>query len=258
MTDEITRDLIQSDIDGELDASGKTELGRLLADSEEARQMHGDLTRLAKFLDRVPNLEPPAELQARIAQAIELPAKPARRPFFRLSEGSTWLRYGFAGAAALVLAIAITANRDQLGDAGDVSSMVGTMTRPAGAVNILDRATLDAGSVNGQVSLELNPGGTMMVNVQLEAPAGFDLYIDLSGSGHDLDAFAQMEDRLDAFSYSRDVLRLQGNGRQKVVVMLNPAGRSGNENGSQTINFELKSQGVSVQSGSLHLAKVPS
>jgi hypothetical protein len=258
MTDEHTRELIQAGIDGELDAAGEAELRQVLADSEEARHAHSELARLAEFLHKIPDLEPPPDLQARIVQGIQLSTPPSRKRFFKFNGASPLFRYGFAGAAALVLAIAITANRDELGDAGDVSSMVGTMTRPAGVsgVNVIDRFTVASETVNGEVTLELGQGGALLLNARLASSGDFELDLDFSGSGLGLDAFAQMDSRLEAISYSGDLLRVAGRGQQKFVVMLNPAQAVESE-GQSRIDLVLRKQGVPVQSGSLKLVNAP-
>lgn len=253
MIDEHTQELIQAGVDGELDATGKVELGKILEASAEARRFHSELVRLAGFLDSIPGREMPTGLHARIVQGIDLPSPRKRKSLFELIEGAPLLRYGFAGAAALVLAVTISMNREDLGAPVDVSSMVGTMTRPLpeAQLEIVDRFTIDAGSTNGQVILERRETG-MVVNIDVEAAEGFELEVDLAGSGLLLDAFAQVDSQLDSISFKGEKFNVSGQGRQQFVLVLNP-GAGSTKVGQSRIDLVVKQQGVRVQSGSLDL-----
>lgn len=256
MMDEQTRELIQAGVDGELDLAGEAELARLLQTSDEARDYHSQLQRLAEILDRIPDQEPPAGLHARIMQGINLPARQTRKSLFSVSEAPPLLRYGFAGAAALVLAIAIAVNREDLGDPADISSMVGTMTRPVQgqAPDIVDQFTVNAEAVSGTVTLERRDGA-MVMNVELEAAQDFELNVNFSGNGLELDAFAQLDSRLDTISYADEILTVKGQGRQQFVLMLNPGEMRVGEHRSR-IDLVIKQQGAQVRSGSLELGGV--
>jgi len=253
MIDEHTQELIQAGVDGELDDAGKAELGKVLETSAEARRFHSELVRLAGFLDSIPGREMPAGLHARIVQGIDLPTQRKRKSLFELVESAPLLRYGFAGVAALVLAVVISMNRDDLGATSDVSSMVGTMTSPLpeAQMDIVDRFTIDAGSMNGLVTLERREAA-MVVNIDVEAVEDFELEVDLAGSGLMLDAFAQMNSQLDSISFNGEKFNVSGQGRQQFVLILNPGAGSGKV-GQSRIDLVVKQQGAQVQSGSLDL-----
>ena len=52
-------ELIQAEIDGEIDAAGKTELETFLAESEEGRAVYEELETLCRSLDGMPSIDPP-------------------------------------------------------------------------------------------------------------------------------------------------------------------------------------------------------
>ena len=132
--------------------------------------------------------------------------------------------------------------------------MVGTMTRPAesAGLNVIDRFRVEGGTASGLVTLERGQGSTVLVNVRLESGDEFELDLDFSGNGLDLDAFALRDGRPDAINYMGDVLRVKGRGAQNFVVMLNPAAAGGGDDRSR-IDLVVRQQGEPVQSGSLDL-----
>jgi hypothetical protein len=70
VTDPRTIELINLEIDGALDATGRDQLRRLLEADPEARAMSADLHRLAHLLETTPPVEPPADFSAQVAGAV--------------------------------------------------------------------------------------------------------------------------------------------------------------------------------------------
>jgi hypothetical protein len=253
MINQQTKELLQAGVDGELDAAGEAELRQVLRESAEARQYHAEMTSLVGMLEEVPGLELPKGLHTRTVQGIRLTERKPRKSLFSFMDASPLFRYGLAGAAALVLAIAITMNRDELVNTSDVSSMVGTMTRPVSpaAADILDRVSLKESGLSGEVTLERR-AGAMMLSVVMDSAEAIEIDVDFSGNGLALDAFAHLDSQLDAISYSNNVLSAKGKGSQRFVLMLNPES-AGNGVTRSRIDLVIKRQGTTVQTGSLDL-----
>ena len=76
MNTDSLRDLIQADLDGELSATERAELARLLLRDPEAMRMHHEFRMTDKLLREIPGAEPPPELRAAILAAPALSARP--------------------------------------------------------------------------------------------------------------------------------------------------------------------------------------
>ena len=72
-------ELIQADIDGEIDDSGKAELENFLAESEEGRAVYEELETLCHSLDNMPEVEPPQHLRHVLLN--QAPVKAAPQPW---------------------------------------------------------------------------------------------------------------------------------------------------------------------------------
>ena len=78
------QELIQTDLDGELSATERAELARLLLQDPEARRLHGDLRQTDKLLRDIPQAESPPGLRAAILgrpALSERPRDPAARQY---------------------------------------------------------------------------------------------------------------------------------------------------------------------------------
>jgi len=258
MINDQTKELIHAGVDGELDDAGEDGLRKVLEKSEEARHYHSELSRLADFLDKIPDHELPDGLHARITDQVQLPSRSSFKSIFSFSELPSFLRYGFAAAAGLVLAVAIYENRAALQDPNDFSNMVGTMTRggPGDLQKVLDSQSFDQAGVSGEIHLERR-NGALVLEIQLESAQPLDFTVDFSDNGLEFNAFAQMESGLDSITYADGVLRGTSSGQQRLVVLLHP-GKADQAGASRAgvgpgIGLEFTQQGAVVHSGQLQL-----
>lgn len=84
MNTDSLQDLIQADLDGELSATERAELARLLLRDPEAMRLHHEFRMTDKLLREIPGAEPPPGLRAAIFAAPALSARPdalGRRKF---------------------------------------------------------------------------------------------------------------------------------------------------------------------------------
>ncbi|NIM69557.1 MAG: hypothetical protein GTN86_02950 [Xanthomonadales bacterium] len=225
MIDERSRDLIQADLDGALDPQEQAELELLLAQSDEARRLHSELRELARVLRQLPEPELPAGLRDRILGQVRLPREDARVVPFRLRELPTFVRYGFAAAAGLLLAVGVYEYRSQTPDAQDLNRMVGSIMPGEGAVQetVIDRFTLDTEALATEAVLQLREGA-LVLDVRFEHRSAGELALELRGDGLAFDAIAQTHSELSEFDVTDRAVHASGQGRQEFAVLMHRDG----------------------------------
>ena len=256
MIDERIQSLIHQDVDGELDAGAREELQRVLEHSPEARAYRADVQALSEFLRRVPEHEPPAGMRPGIVGAVRLPRRAGSMRGSGFTRLPGFLRYGFAGAAGLVLAMAIYENRDQWDDPAEVSNMVGTVSSPAirQGGEVFDRFEWSGADASATVRL-LQRDEVKVLEVELTSAEPIGFRIDLSGSGYLVGALA---DPVSDLSYRAGAGRVEVNGkasgRERMVVVL-AAGGTPPQPGPAAIDVRFySSSGQEIGLGSLTFA----
>lgn len=166
--------LIHTEIDGELEAGGRSELAhRLLADPD-ARALRDGLRQVCALLDAVEDVEPPSGLPVRILDALP----PAGAPLKRARSLAPSWRY--AALIAGVLTAAAIVFETGIGPSPATTELAGTIAADRGRVT-LDAVRLDNGPVEGRVSLYRDAAG-LGVTFQLAASAPVDVLV--SSQGH--------------------------------------------------------------------------
>lgn len=178
--DQRTRDLLNGSIDGELNSAQQQELDQLLASSEEVRTLYEEFQSIARLLNEIPELEPPAYLHDAITSQVRLPvagaAQAGKTGLFSNWLAAPWMRAGLGVAAALVLTIGIYQSDSQKLSPEDTSSMTGTVVKnPNGALPygaILDSTRFNAEQMSGKVVLHQKKGFLLLdVRVESAGPA---------------------------------------------------------------------------------------
>lgn len=220
MISERIKELVHADLDGELSAAGRQELEGHLSASAEARQYQSQMAALQAFLDRVPEPEMPERLHASIVDTIRLPAS-RRRPQFRLGLVPGFVRYGFAAAAGLLLAVGIYEYRPTAAGPGDMGGMVGTVMpgRDQSPGVLVDRYAFELEQLSSEVSL-VRRSDALVLEMQLEAGSGVDVTVDFTGEGLQFDAIAQMDSDLESIEVADRAVRIAATGRQYFAVVL--------------------------------------
>lgn len=245
MKDPAIIELIQAGIDGELDDAGRAELDRLLAGSEDARRIHGELAAVANWLDRAEPLEPPADLHARIVSSIELPA-PRRRGFSFGRMGSP-LGYGLAAAAGVVLTLGVLGQRAPMG-AADTHGLSGTMAPLESAAEVATRRFAYADG-QGEVRLTRVPDGYRLdMALDNEVPAAWQL--DLGASGLVLDSLARQQGAPDRVDWRGGIVSGAPQTTVRWFAILHATGATGTVAAEQ-INIRLYRDEAPVYTGSL-------
>jgi anti-sigma-K factor RskA len=173
MLDDRGLELLNLEIDGDLSAADRAELSRRLLASSELRAARESLRRACSDLDRVPRVDPPAGLRARILKSVNVPATDRFGGILARGRwsGPGW-RYAavFAGGALFSL-VAIEAGRGVPGTG--VEQAAGTMAAaraPAGAP--VATIPVDLPQVRGTVHLSPTADGLLVrLDVDARPPA---------------------------------------------------------------------------------------
>lgn len=226
MIDHQSQELIHAAIDGELGEEDLARVRELMAQSNEARQYHDELSRLSEFLDRIPEVDPPESLQRRIvdglpdAHSTVTPPRPAR------SGLGGFLRYGFAAAAGLVLAVAIYEGRNEWREPLDVSQMAGTIMKGSAEApsELVDHLSLDEPGLSVEARLG-RMDSVYLLEVASNQAGGFQFEIDLTASGLQVDALLAPPEVLEySATGGRVEVRGETSGQQQVMLLLRNSG----------------------------------
>jgi hypothetical protein len=169
MLDDRCLELLNGEIDGDLSAADRAELSRRLLESSDVRTARDALRLACAELDRVPRVDPPADLRERILAAVNVPATDrigAASGRHRWS-GPGW-RYAavFAGGVLISL-VAMEAGRGIPGTG--VEQAAGTMAAaPASAVASAAAIPVDLPQVRGTVRVSATNEG-LLVRLDLAA-----------------------------------------------------------------------------------------
>lgn len=249
------KELIQAGVDDELDARGRERLNALLARSEAARALHEDLLRLNAFIDRVPPQPVPDGLHRRIVSGVELPQPGGPGRWLTFSALPGFLRYGLAGAAAVVLTVAVYRGGEGLSPGAEVDLVGAIASRGdmAGAREV-DRLRFDAPGASGQVSLVARDDAhALAFELDLDQPAR--VRVVLPESGYRFEAVAQQDDALSAMSWSGNRIEAVADGQRRFVLRV----RRGADlaAGDQRIGVDLTRGDELLFSGTLALQSGP-
>jgi hypothetical protein len=242
-------ELINAGIDGELNNIEQQELETLLEQSEHARREHSGSSALARLLGKVEVREVPAGLHSKIVDAIRLPSGKSRFSFFSRGEMPSLMRFGVATAAAMLLAVGLYSGREDIRHPGDVSSMVGTISRGAqdSQTRVLDTFSFEKDGANAQISLEQR-GGSYVLDVQMDADRPLEFQVDWSRDLFQFDSFSKMQSSLDSTQFKADAIHVTGVGPQRFAILLQRAEDS-TAGATAGISVDFSSGGEVIQQG---------
>jgi len=218
--------LLHAELDGELGPADRAELESLLESQPELHQERLELARLAQVIARVPELDPPPGLAARIASQVSLPApQRPRRTFSDWFQPRNALPFATfaAGIAVAAGAFWILQFEPLPGDNGE---LVGSILREPTRVQLQlqDQLRQVAPRIDGEVTMVTPPsGGRRFLEFELNSSTPVDISIDLAASGLDFEGFAQREAGVDLLSTSAGRVSLRSQGEHQFTVFLRAA-----------------------------------
>lgn len=236
-------DLIQAEVDGVLAESDRDELKGALVSSAAARAFRVEMLHLVNIISEMKELDPPAGLNRRILDSIELPS-PRRMP--------AWLRnwfqpasYGLAVAAGMLLSVGVVKFLPLTDN--DMSKLVGTMVKQG---NVLPNAS------RGQlaVKLEAIAGTVLLKELQGALALQFDLNsveavevdIQLAAAGLQFGGFVDDNDGVIVLEVSGGNVRVVNQGSQQFVLFLRPL---------DGVNDGFRDLGITISQDSLRIFK---
>lgn len=253
MLNDHARDLINGAVDDELSEPEWAEHEALLAGSEDARTYSEALRALTSLLEQLPPIAPPANLQRRILQQIQLP-----RPRRWFTWSAAWMQggptsYAAAVAAGLMVAVAIYELTPTLDPGTDYPSLVGTLARGEGLEGAQQMGALeiDLPAVHGRISLS-GSEDLKLLRFDVASDAEVEFEVGLAGSGLAFGGFAQeAEAGTDNIRYSGGRLTVSNLGEHRFTVILRdgPAEADAGEG----IVVSVTRQGESLYRGVLSL-----
>ena len=227
--DERIQQLLNSSIDGEINAADQEELERLLATSQSVRDLNRELRTVTRLLDELPEIDPPQYLQGTIERQVRLPVQgkaTGNKPgYFGNWLNANWLRTGFALAAGVVLTIGVYEMGSGPIPAGDTTSMSGTIARNGVTGQqgvLLDSVHLDSELLTGQVELR-NSNDLFTLDVQLKSVGPSEVVINFAGRGLEFDGVSRQQDTADSVSMVNGSIHLASNGEQHYILSLRRA-----------------------------------
>ena len=225
--------LIQADIDGELDAEGRAELERALADSPPARTMHAELRRMTEALGRMAQAEPPADLRAHLAD------------WTRRASPSPRLRPVAQAGLALAACLALAAIGVGLWREGrhpiDPSSVAGTLASPDAVTTV----RVDNEAVRGSVGLQRRDG-RVVLDFDLDASSPVQVVALFEPSSIRLDPAAAPA--LDGLQATAGRVAFTTHGRRHVALPLRAE-----PDAAGAIRIEFRRSGALLHAASLDL-----
>ena len=240
-------ELIHADIDGEIDAAGKSELGQFLAGSPEGKAWHDEMAALLKSLDELPDLEPPVQLKHMIMNSA--PAKSTAQTAPGLLErvfAAPTLGYVGTFAAGVVLALALVSS-DQIstGVFDDVTGLVGTMADNDFAAAEHDSVAINESEVAGSVTLR-SKGSILILDFDLVAHEPVQITVSYADRSIWFNGFAQLESSGTSVAAESGAVTLQMNGKRRFAAFLNNP-----RNRSTTIEIQLIARAQVIRKANL-------
>lgn len=254
MTRERLMELISAEADEALSGTERAELERLLAEYPEGRRYRADLARLESVLGDAAEPEIPATLRASIMSRVAVRgARPpaTRHAGLRMPGPLPVLRYGLAGAAGMLLAVAWFGSQPARDGAPDLDELVGTITshRSRSGAEELGAYRLRTQGVESDVRL-LRRDGALLLDIRIAADEPVDLRVNLGGAGVRLDAVAQDEGPVDFIQFADEELHVRGLGERRLIAVLH---RTADKvvAGDGRIELDYSSGGKLLEQGSL-------
>ena len=242
-------DLINADIDGELSAAESAELQAYLAQSEEGRALHKELSSLCSTLGAAESLDPPPHLRHAIMGSLQpTRVKPESPSFLQTLFATPALTYAATFAAGVFLTLSLV-NSGQLSNQAfdDVTGLVGTIADPVNA-DLESSVAVDKTQIAGTVSLR-SAGSMLILDFDLVAVDPIDIEADYDDKAMWFNGFAQLESNGTAISADAGRVMVRMDGKRRYAVYLQ------NEDGRETtVSLRFMADGKVVHEASLDYA----
>ncbi len=229
-----TDQLIEAALDGTASSDERATLENLLATDPLARARFDSLGALHRLLERVPPVEPPADLAAALLARLERADRPQERRF------DLPLRY----AAAFVAGLAITATLYEVSGVGhpdDLAALTGTMVHRGSIETPAVHTAVEAAGVTGRLTVQRSRD-LVVLSVELTTDGGTDLVVPLTGATRIL-GFAGLDGHQPEVTLAAEAFRLQRPAGYRYAIVLQGAGPA--------LTVEFHRDGASVHAADL-------
>ena len=240
-------DLINADIDGEIDQTDKDALDAFLAESEEARALHGELAALCDSIESTEAASPPPHLRHVIMNSVKPTPKVTESPgFLQVLLATPALKYSATFAAGVILTLsAVSSDQFSSRALDDVTGLVGTIADPIDG-GLLNSVAVDTAQVAGKVSLR-NAGSMLILDFDLVASGPVEIEADYGDRSIWFNGFGQLESSGTSISAKSGSVSLEMEGKRRYAVYL----RNGGEQRGITVKLRFVAGGEVVHEASL-------
>ena len=217
-------DLINADIDGEISDAEKATLSAFLAQSEEGRSVHSELTAFFGSLDTVDPELPPPHLRHVIMSSIRpVPEKPESPGYLQALCASSSLKFAATFAAGAVLALSVVdSNRISNSAFDDVARLVGTIADPVNGES-RNSITVNKTEIAGKISLR-QTGSMLILDFDLVAMDPIEIEAVYADRTIWFNGFASLQSSGTSISAESGRVTIGMEGKRRYAVFLHNEG----------------------------------
>jgi len=225
------------------------ELQAYLAENDEGRALHNELSSLCSTLDAAESLDPPPHLRHAIMGTLQ-PArvKPESPSFLQTLFATPALTYAATFAAGVFLTLSLVNSGRLSNQAFDgVTGLVGTVADPVHS-DVESSVAVDETQVAGTVALR-SAGSILILDFDLVAVDPIEIEADYDDRIMWFNGFAQLESDGTAISADAGRVMVRMDGKRRYAVYLQ------NEDGRETtVNLRFMADGKVVHEARLDYA----
>lgn len=217
-------DLINADIDGEISDAEKATLSAFLAQSEEGRSVHSEMTAFLGSLDAMEPELPPPHLHHVIMNSIKpVSEKPESPGYLQALFTSSSLKFAATFAAGAVLALSVVdSNRISNSAFDDVAGLVGTIADPVNG-ELRNSVTVNKTAIAGKISLR-QMGSMLILDFDLVAMEPMEIEAVYADRTIWFNGFASLESSGTSISAESGRVTIGIEGKRRYAVFLHNEG----------------------------------
>lgn len=212
-------EICEAVLDGMASTDERAALENLLSADPQARARFEAMGDLHRMLERVPQVDPPADLAVTILARLDCPERPGVRRF------DAPMRYAAAFIAGLLVAASLYEISGGEQPEVDLMALTGTMVDRGSIEALATPAThtdLEVAGVSGRLAVQRSRG-LVVLSVELAADGGSDLVLPLSGTVRIL-GFAGLDGHQPGVTLTEGAFRLQRPAPHRYAIVLQGAG----------------------------------
>jgi hypothetical protein len=249
-------ELMHAELDGQASHEDLVPLRDYLASHPEAQRMRAELAELTNILDKVEQIETPAELRSNIMAGLSRRRSAVEINGWTKRAGTRMplIRYGYALAAGVLLGAALTGVAFKKLSPSEEPDLYGSMASLKDAQHyvVTEQIKLTPPDVAGTVEVSRSRDNERIAfTIDSARPVSVEINFDAGVAG--LKGFSQQPNRVHAFEAKEGSISFRSEGKQSSVVILEAASLT-----QFPLNLRFYVDGRMVQEANVGPAVVPS